>query len=191
MRKLRKWTAMAVSACMAAGLLAGCGGTEGTGGQDAEQLEESAQGSQGDAGESGEAPEESQDSQASNDAYNGVSGNTPVVDGEIDTSQFVTVKMLVLGDPPAGGTDKKMLEVLNPILEERMNANLEMTWIEWNNYETKYQMELVSGTPYDLVFTSSTWLNLWDNVSKNAFMDITDLLPYYAPQLWADTTEGE
>lgn len=192
MKNLKKWTAMAVSACMAAGLLAGCGGTEGTGGQDAEQLEESSQGSQGDAGESGgETSEESQDSQTSGEAYNGVSGNTPVVDGEIDTSQFVTVKMLVLGDPPAGDTDKKMLEVLNPILEERMNANLEMTWIEWNNYETKYQMELVSGTPYDLVFTSSTWLNLWDNVSKNAFMDITDLLPYYAPQLWADTTEGE
>ncbi len=133
MKNLKKWTAMAVSACMAAGLLAGCGGTEGTGGQDAEQLEESSQGSQGDAGESGgETSEESQDSQASGEAYNGVSGNTPVVDGEIDTSQFVTVKML---------------EVLNPILEERMNANLEMTWIEWNNYETKYQMELVSGTP--------------------------------------------
>ena len=130
MKNLKKWTAMAVSACMAAGLLAGCGGTEGTGGQDAEQLEESSQGSQGDAGESGgETSEESQDSQASGEAYNGVSGNTPVVDGEIDTSQFVTVKMLVLGDPPAGDTDKKMLEVLNPILEERMNANLEMTWI--------------------------------------------------------------
>lgn len=162
--KLKRISALILAGCMTAGTLAGCGG-----GDDSQQVEV----------------------EKDENNYSGVSGNTPVVDGEIDTSEFVTVKMLVLGDPPAGDTDEKMLEQLNPILEERLNANLEMTWIEWNNYDTKYQMDLVSGTPYDLIFTSSTWLNLWDNVSKGAFMDITDLLPYYAPQLWADTTEQE
>lgn len=123
--------------------------------------------------------------------YTGVSGNTPVVDGNIDTSKFVTVKMLVLGDPPAGDSDERVFEKLNTIFKERLNANLEVTWIEWNNYDTKYQMELVSGTPYDLIFSSSTWLNLWDNTEKGAFMDMTQMIPYYAPQLWADTTEEE
>lgn len=127
----------------------------------------------------------------SGDVYNGHSGNTPVVNGEIDTSKFVTVKMLVLGDPPAGGADKKVLEELNKILKEKVNAELEITWIEWNNYDTKYQMELVSGTPYDLIFSTSTWLNLWENADKGAFMDLKELIPYYAPSLYADTTEEE
>ncbi len=123
--------------------------------------------------------------------FEGFSGHTPVVNGEIDTSEFVTVKMLVLGDPPAGGADERVFAELNRIFKEKLNAELEVTWIEWNNYETKYQMELVSGTPYDLIFTTSTWLNLWDNTEKGAFMDIKELLPYYAPNLYADTTAEE
>ncbi|MDF2486798.1 MAG: family 1 extracellular solute-binding protein [Herbinix sp.] len=125
------------------------------------------------------------------DNYTGPSGNTPVVNGQVDTSEFVTVKMLVLGDPPAGGADKRMLEELNKILKERVNAELEMQWIEWNNYATKYQMELVSGSDIDLIFTTSTWLNLWENAEKGAFMDLTEMLPHYAKQLYADTTKEE
>lgn len=169
--KLKKITALALTGCMAVTALTGC--------------------QKGDGGKANQDSSQQGAVSADGNSYNGVSGNTPVVDGKIDTSNFVTVKMLVLGDPPAGGADKKMLEALNPILEERLNANLDITWIEWNNYDTKYQMELVSGTPYDLIFTSSTWLNLWDNVSKGAFMDMTEMLPYYAPQLWADTKEEE
>jgi len=123
--------------------------------------------------------------------YNGPSGNTPVVDGKIDTSKFVKVKMLVLGDAPAGGADKKVLEELNKVLKERMNAELEIQWVEWNNYATKYQMELVSGSDIDLIFTTSTWLNLWENADKDAFMDLTEMLPHFAPQLYADTTADE
>jgi putative aldouronate transport system substrate-binding protein len=133
------------------------------------------------------------DSASTTDAANfeGPSGNTPVVNGQIDTSEFVTVKMLVLGDPPAGGADKKMLVELNKILKERLNAELEIQWIEWNNYATKYQMELVSGSDIDLIFTTSTWLNLWENAEKGAFMDMTEMLPLYAPQLYADTKQEE
>lgn len=123
--------------------------------------------------------------------YKGPSGNTPVVNGKIDTSEFVTVKMLVLGDPPAGGADKTVLAELNKVLKERLNAELDIQWIEWNNYETKYQMELVSGSDIDLIFTTSTWLNLWENAEKDAFMDMKEMLPYYAPQLWADTKAEE
>ena len=123
--------------------------------------------------------------------YDGPSGNTPVMDGEIDTSKFVTIKMLVLGDPPAGGADKKVLVELNKVLKKRMNAELEIQWVEWNNYATKYQMELVSGSDIDLIFTTSTWLNLWENADKDAFMDLTEMLPYYSPQLYADTTAEE
>jgi putative aldouronate transport system substrate-binding protein len=133
----------------------------------------------------------STDGSASSTDFKGPSGNTPVVNGVPDTSKFVKVKMLVLGDPPAGGADKRMLEELNKELKERVNAELDIQWIEWNNYETKYQMELVSGDDVDLIFTSSTWLNLWDNAQKGAFMDMKDMIPYYAPNLWADTTQDE
>ena len=187
--RMKKWMALLLTGCMTAAVLVGCGDSGKTQSSPAEGSQETVQ-SQSDDGQTEAAAAETEAAAAGTD-FEGVSGHTPVVNGTPDTSEFVTVKMLVLGDPPAGETDKKMLEVLNPILQEKINANLEMTWIEWNNYETKYQMELVSGSDYDLIFTSSTWLNLWSNVASGAFMDITELLPNYAPQLWADTKDYE
>lgn len=128
---------------------------------------------------------------ASGGSFNGPSGNTPVVNGKIDTSKPVTIKMIQLGDPPAGGADKKVFEELNKKLKEKVNATIDMTWIEWNNYETKYQMTLASGEPVDLIFSTSTWLNLWDNAEKGSFMNLEEMLPYYAPKLWADTKQIE
>lgn len=172
--KMKRLISIIVLVCMLM-TLAGCGKTKETGSKENTDSSQASGTTEG----SGEGN------------YKGPSGNTPVVNGKIDTSEFVTVKMLVLGDPPAGGADKTVLAELNKVLKERLNAELEIQWIEWNNYETKYQMELVSGNDIDLIFTTSTWLNLWENAEKGAFMDMKEMLPYYAPQLWADTKAEE
>jgi putative aldouronate transport system substrate-binding protein len=176
--KVTRINAMLLAVLMAGTMLAGCSGSK-----------------QNNAG-SGQSTAAATSSAAVTNAsgsgdFKGPSGNTSVVNGKIDTSKFVTIKLVQLGDPPAGGADKRVLEVLNKKLKEKVNAAIDWSWIEWNNYDTKYQMTLASGQPADLIFTSSTWLNLWDNADKGSFMNIEDLLPHYAPQLWADTTKQE
>ncbi len=178
--KGKRFIAALLAALMLAALTAGCSGGGSEPGGDTAAAEKSAV-----AAESSVASAD-----ASND-FKGPSGNTPVVGGKIDTSKPVTIKMIQLGDPPPGGADKKVFEALNAKLKERVNATIDMSWIEWNNYETKYQMTLASGEPVDLIFSTSTWLNLWDNAEKGSFMNLEELLPHYAPQLWADTTKLE
>ena len=56
------------------------------------------------------------------------SGNTSVKeDGSIDTSKHEVINMLVLGNKPTNGRLEAMLDKLNPILTEKVNAELEFT----------------------------------------------------------------
>lgn len=105
----------------------------------------------------------------------------------IDTSKFVTINLLVLGDPQTNGQLEKVKEKWNELLKEKMNASLELFWIDMDeDVWAKYNLALASGYPYDLIITSDNWLNLWQNVQRGAFMDITELLPIYAPKTWAE-----
>jgi len=110
-------------------------------------------------------------------------------DGEIDTSKFVTVTYMMLGDKPTNGQLEKVMEQVNVKLKEKVNAHLELKWIEWADYMTKYNLTLASGEPVDLVITATDWLDAWGNAQKGAFLDISDLLPIYAPQTWQEVPE--
>ena len=57
----------------------------------------------------------------------------------IDTSEHVTVTYLVTGDIPTNRTDE-VLAKINEILNEKVNATLEIRWIEWTNWTTNYNL---------------------------------------------------
>lgn len=118
----------------------------------------------------------------------GSSSTTIKDNGEIDTSEFVTVTMLTVGDKPVNGQLEKVLEKVNAKLKEKVNANIELKWIEWADYMTKYNLALAQGESLDLIITAD-WLELWNNAQKGAFLDITDLLPKYAPETFAEVPE--
>ena len=54
-------------------------------------------------------------------------------DGTIDTSKHEVINMLVLGNKPTNGRLEAMLDKLNPILTEKVNAELEFTYVEWTD----------------------------------------------------------
>lgn len=110
---------------------------------------------------------------------------------KIDTSKHVTVNMTVLGDPPSSGSDQTVLAELNKKLTAKINATIKQNWIEWADYETKYNLLLASGQQLDLVFSSNTWLDLDKNVQKGSFLPLDDLLPQYAPDTWKNTAKEE
>ncbi|WP_027094177.1 DUF3502 domain-containing protein [Cohnella thermotolerans] len=104
--------------------------------------------------------------------------------GAADTSKFVKISYLVLGDKPTNGQFEKVLAKVNAIIKQKINAELEWKWIEWADWQTKYNLALASGEPYDLITIGTDWLDTWGNAQRGAFMNLDDLLPKYAPETW-------
>lgn len=111
------------------------------------------------------------------------------INAKVDTSNFVTVNMVVLGNKPTNGQFEKVQAKWNELLKAKVNANLSMTWVEWTDWYTKYNLLLASGQSLDLITTASDWLDLWPNAQKGAFMNIETLLPKYAPKTYGEVTK--
>jgi maltose-binding protein MalE len=112
---------------------------------------------------------------------------------QVDTSEHVTVKFVVLGNRPTNGRLEAMLEQLNAVLTEKVNAELELQYVEWADWQTQYNLLLASGDDsIDLITTATDWLDAWPNIKKGSFMPLTeDLLKTYAPQTYASVTAEE
>lgn len=71
---------------------------------------------------------------------------------------------------------KEVLDEANKQLKEKLNVVLDLRCVEPGDYDSKLQLAAASGEEFDIVWTSN-WANKFEpNVSKNAFMDITDYL---------------
>ena len=110
---------------------------------------------------------------------------------KIDTSKFVTVNFVMTGDKPTNGQLEKVMAKVNDSLKKSINANLELKWVEWADYYTKYNLLLASGESLDLISTASDWLDLWPNAQKGAFKTLDQLLPVYAPETYKEVPQDE
>ncbi len=101
-----------------------------------------------------------------------------------DSSKEVHLKWVIAGDTIPEGHDKVMEEV-NKYLKEKINATLEMQFIQPGDYKTKTQMMMASQeTDWDLMFTSN-WQNPYEDAAlKGGYYDIKDLLQSETPDLY-------
>src|SRR6478736_3259548 len=105
-----------------------------------------------------------------------------------DTSGPPTkITMLVLGDKPTNGRLEKMLDQLNKRLVKQAHAKLDLFFVEWADWQTQYNLQLLSGdSNVDLVTTATDWLFAWENAQKGAFLPLSeDMLKENAPKTWA------
>ncbi len=104
----------------------------------------------------------------------------------IDTSEHVVLTYLVTGDVPTNKTDDT-LKVFNEKLTEAINAEIKVEWIEWTDWQTKYNLALaMQDGSIDLIGTATDWLDAWPNAEKGAFMPLSeDMLKTYAPLTYA------
>lgn len=109
---------------------------------------------------------------------------------KIDTSEHVTIKFVVLGNKPTNGQLELVMADLNKKLTEKVNAELELYWVEWADWQTQYNLLLASGdSTIDLIGTATDWLDAWPNSKKGAFLELTeDMLKTYAPKTWESVT---
>jgi len=86
----------------------------------------------------------------------------------------ITITWLVPGD--AQKDTKLVLEEINKILEPAVGAKLDLQYISTSAYAEKMKMNMASGTPYDLCFTSA-WLNNYEAAARDGGLyDITDMV---------------
>lgn len=132
-------------------------------------------------------------------------GNQPkqsVVDSSspyanFNLSEHATIKMYVLGDVPP---DMKRVqdEANAKFFKPLVNATLEMNFLSWSDYQTKYSLVLAGGDEVDLIYTAA-WCYYNQEAAKGAFKELTmDWISKYmplsaksqAPQSWEQISIG-
>ncbi|WP_425956772.1 ABC transporter substrate-binding protein [Xylanimonas sp. McL0601] len=96
------------------------------------------------------------------------------------------ITMLVLGDKPTNGHLEAMLAKLNKKLTKEANATLDLFYVEWADWQTQYNVQLLSGDDnVDLITTATDWLFAWENAGKGAFLPLDEeMLKANAPKTW-------
>ena len=102
-----------------------------------------------------------------------------------ETEETVNLKWYVAGSGPQADTPA-VLEEVNKYLKEKINCTLEIVETDFGNYDQKMQMVISSQEEFDLCFTAHWSNNFYTNVSRNAFLELDDLVDTYAPDLKAD-----
>ncbi len=75
---------------------------------------------------------------------------------------------------------------ISEITEEKIKASVKLHPIAAWSYDEKLNLIINSGDKFDICFTSSWTNNYRNKVQKEAYVDITELLPEYAPTLYAN-----
>ena len=106
-------------------------------------------------------------------------------------NHHVIITYLTTGDKPGSNGTSIMLEKLNDRLNKLCNAELEIYYIPWNNYQTNYNLKLSENDgSLDLIGTATDWLDAWKNVNLGNFMPLTDeMIQTYAPKTWASVSK--
>ncbi|CQR45851.1 Bacterial extracellular solute-binding protein [Paraliobacillus sp. PM-2] len=82
------------------------------------------------------------------------------------------IKWYTVGTPQPD--TEKVFEEVNTYIKDKINATVEMTQIDWGDWDQKSQVMINSGEPFDIIFTNGT--DYIQNAQKGAFIAIDDML---------------
>lgn len=110
----------------------------------------------------------------------GIASDSPYAGLGLDLSEHKTVVMYVLGDVP-----EDMQEVLDKAnseyFEPNLNTTLDLEFLNWSDYSTKYSLLLAGGDTVDLIYTAS-WCYYNEEAASGAFKLLdADWLKTYMP----------
>lgn len=88
-----------------------------------------------------------------------------------DVSEPVELVLYYIGNTY---TDQDLIvEKINEVLQEKINATLVVKNIGLSDYSTKYSLTIAGGSDIDLIYTS-TWAFYLSEANKGAFTEVTD-----------------
>ncbi len=103
----------------------------------------------------------------------GASDEKPAAEEGKDTAKaedVVTLKWYTIGGEPKDL--QNVVAEANKYLGEKINVNLDMTYIDWGDYTKKMSVIINSGEDYDLAFTCSWAGDYLGNARKGAFLEL-------------------
>lgn len=169
--KWKKKLSVLLAAAMTAGLCA-C-----TSGSDSSPDSASQKAPQEDSAPSQEAEGTRQEAQG---AQESVSADSPYYGKGYDLEERVNVVLYVLGDAPAD-MEKVLEEANSKYLIPNLNSTLEIKFLNWSDYQTKYSLVLAGGEDVDLIYTAS-WCYYNEEAAKGAFKEMDmDFVQKYLP----------
>ncbi|MFB5673831.1 ABC transporter substrate-binding protein [Paenibacillus terreus] len=77
----------------------------------------------------------------------------------------------------------KVMEEVSKYTQEKINATVTMKMIDWGDYAQKMQVNVASGEPMDILFTSSGGFDYVQNARKGAFLELDELLEQHGKEL--------
>ncbi|QYR21164.1 ABC transporter substrate-binding protein [Paenibacillus sp. sptzw28] len=113
----------------------------------------------------------------SKNADNGAGGKTDTTGNAGKSNEPVQLTWYTIGTPQKG-VDKVMAEV-SKYTASKIGVTVKMVMLDWGDYDQKMKVLTASGTPMDILFTSSWAFDYVQNARKGAFAPINDLLKQY------------
>lgn len=106
--------------------------------------------------------------------------NPSSANGDTKTLSPYVLDWYFIGNGPQPDNEKVEKEA-DKLLTD-INVQLKIHCFDWGSYPQKMQTLLATNDKVDLLMTAGGWGSLYfENVRKNALVDITDLAPKYAP----------
>lgn len=100
-----------------------------------------------------------------------------------ESGETVTIKWCIPGDKQPD--HDIVLEDVNKKIKEKLNVQLDLDIIPQGEFNDRMKLASTAGETFDLVFTAN-WLNSFDeNMSRDAFLPITDLVAEYGQDMVA------
>lgn len=109
-------------------------------------------------------------SQSAADARTQIESDSPYAGMDFDLSEHKTVIMYVLGDRPED-MDEVLAKANSEYFEPNLNTTLDLEFLNWSDYSTKYSLLLAGGDSVDLIYTAA-WCYYNDEVSNGAFKEL-------------------
>lgn len=109
----------------------------------------------------------------------------PYADKGIDLSEHKNIVMYVLGDRPVD-MDAVLEKANTEYFEPNLNTDLDIEFLNWSDYQTKYPLLLSGGEQVDLIYTAS-WCFYNEEIGAGAFKELDDeFLKKYMPYTYEE-----
>ena len=98
-----------------------------------------------------------------------------------------TIRYIVYSGGGSLDESDRIKEEVNKITKAELGFGVDFEYLGYDDYANKLGLYFGSDENFDMCFTGSilSGLSYSDRAAGGYFMDITDLLPEYAPELWA------
>ncbi|MGN1026413.1 MAG: ABC transporter substrate-binding protein [Faecousia sp.] len=103
--------------------------------------------------------------------------------------EFVELNFYMMNSP--SNDQDRIMEKANAIIKDKINAKLNLIYVDPGMYAEKINLMISSGEEFDLCFMAN-WgdMNFYENAAEGAFVSMNDLLQKYAPQTYARIPEA-